>query len=175
VAITQFSNHYPKISKTAFIAPSAEIIGRVSIAEDCSIWPMAVLRGDIHDIQIGARSNIQDGTICHVTHDSEYDPGGTPLMVGEDVTVGHRVILHACTIQDLCLIGMGSIILDKAMIESQVMIGAGSLVPQGKILESGFLWLGSPIRKIRKLTGQELEFLKYSAAKYVELKNSYHK
>lgn len=173
MSITKFSNYLPHIAKTAYVAESAEVIGRVSVGDHSSIWPMAVVRGDVHEIKIGERTNIQDGVICHVTHDSVYHPGGSPLILGNDITVGHSAVLHACTIQDLCLIGIGAIILDNVIVKPHVIIGAGSLVPHGKILDSGFLWLGSPVKKIRPLTEQEIEFLKHSADRYVELKNNY--
>jgi carbonic anhydrase/acetyltransferase-like protein (isoleucine patch superfamily) len=131
------------------------------------------VRGDIHQITIGERTSIQDGSVLHVTHDSEYHPGGAPLTIGDDVTVGHKVTLHACTLSSLCIIGMGSIILDNAVVESDVILGAGSLVPPGKTLTSGYLWLGSPAIKKRPLTEQELAFIRYSAKSYVKLKNQH--
>jgi len=120
---------------------------------------------------VGARSNIQDGSILHVTHDSEYAPGGSALSVGDDVTVGHNVVLHACTVEDLCLIGMGSVVLDGAVVRSGAMVGAGSLVPPNKELEGGYMWLGSPVKRVRELTDKEKSFLAYSAQHYVKLKN----
>jgi carbonic anhydrase/acetyltransferase-like protein (isoleucine patch superfamily) len=134
---------------------------------------MSAVHGDIQSIRIGARTSIQDGTIIHVTHDSRFCPGGQPTMIGNDVTVGHKVILHACTIEDFCLIGMGAIVMDKAVVQSRVTIGAGSVVPPGKVLQSGFLYVGSPIRQVRPLTERELEFLEYSAQNYRRLKDRY--
>jgi carbonic anhydrase/acetyltransferase-like protein (isoleucine patch superfamily) len=132
-----------------------------------------VLRGDVNEIEIGARTNVQDGSVLHVTHDGPYSPGGRPLIVGDDVTVGHAVTLHACTVGDRCLIGMNSCILDGAVLEPDVMLAAGSLVSPGKRLESGALYRGSPARRARDLTEQELEMLRYSAAHYVRLKDKY--
>ena len=169
--IRGFESFTPQIDKTAFIDESSVVIGNVTIGEDSSVWPCCSVRGDIHAITIGARSNIQDGSILHVTHDSEYAPGGFRLTVGDDVTVGHKVVLHACTVEDQCLIGMGSVVLDGAVVQSGAMVGAGSLVPPKKVLEGGFMWLGSPVKKVRELTEKEKAFLKYSAQQYVKLKN----
>jgi len=169
--IRNFEDHAPQIAETVFIDESAVITGDVTIGEDSSVWPCCSIRGDIHSIRIGARSNIQDGSILHVTHDSEYAPGGNKLTVGDDVTVGHNVVLHACTIEDRCLIGMGSIVLDGSVVQSGAMVGAGSLVPPNKVLEGGYMWLGSPVKKARELTAKEKAFLEYSAQHYVKLKN----
>ena len=130
-----------------------------------------MIRGDIQSIRIGARTSIQDGTIVHVTHDSRFCPGGQPTLIGNDVTVGHKVILHACTVEDYCLIGMGAIVMDKAVVRTRVTVGAGSVVPSGKILESGFLYVGSPVKQVRPLSDRELEFLEYSAQNYRRLKD----
>ncbi|MCK4744030.1 MAG: gamma carbonic anhydrase family protein [Sulfuriflexus sp.] len=173
MSIRNFENHSPDIDESAFIDESAVIIGNVKIAADVSVWPLVAIRGDINSIEIGARSNIQDGSVLHVTHDSEYSPGGFALSIGESVTVGHKVILHACTIGNYCLVGMGSTVLDGAVLEDKVMLGANSLVSPGKKLESGYLYIGSPARQVRKLTEKELEWLEYSAAHYVKLKNRY--
>jgi len=173
VSIRDFENHRPVIDKSAFIDESAVVIGNVKIAADVSVWPLTTIRGDINSIEIGARSNIQDGSVLHVTHDSEYSPGGFSLKVGESVTVGHKVILHACTIGDYCLVGMGSTVLDGAVLEDKVMLGANSLVSPGKRLESGYLYVGSPARQARELTEKELAWLEYSASHYVDLKNRY--
>ena len=168
--IRSFENHNPIISETAFIDESAVVTGNVVIGEDSSVWPCCSVRGDIHSITIGNRTNIQDGSILHVTHDSEYAPGGFKLSVGDDVTVGHNVVLHACTVENECLIGMGSVVLDGAVIQSGAMVGAGSLVPPNKTLEGGYMWLGSPVKRARELTDKEKSFLKYSAQQYVKLK-----
>ena len=169
--IRTFESFIPQINETAFIDESAVVTGNVSIGEDSSVWPCCSIRGDIHSIVIGERTNIQDGCILHVTHDSEYAPGGFKLKVGNEVTVGHNVILHACTVEDLCLIGMGSVVLDGAVVESGAMIGAASLVPPNKVIQGGYMWLGSPVKRVRELTDKEKNFLKYSAKHYVKLKN----
>jgi carbonic anhydrase/acetyltransferase-like protein (isoleucine patch superfamily) len=167
--IRYFENACPEIATDAWIDETAVIIGDVSIASQSSIWPMCVVRGDVHHIRIGERTNIQDGSVLHVSHDSYYMPGGAPLVIGDGVTVGHRVMLHGCEIGNGSLIGMGSTILDGAVLEPGLMIGAGSLVPQGKLLQGGYLWLGRPVRRIRPLTDDELEIIDYTAGHYVRL------
>lgn len=171
MAIRPYQNVHPAIAAGAFVDDVALVIGDVTIGEDASLWPMVVARGDVHRIVIGARSNIQDGSVLHVTQPNRFTPGGHPTIIGSDVTVGHRVILHGCTVEDFALIGMGSTVLDGAIIRSRVLLGAGSLVPPGKELESGYLWLGSPVKKVRPLTEDELAYFEYSAAHYVALKN----
>ncbi|RFF32995.1 gamma carbonic anhydrase family protein [Wenzhouxiangella sediminis] len=163
----------PTLGARVWVDPAASVIGRVELGDDVSVWPGAVLRGDVNKIRVGARSNIQDGTICHVTHDGPYTPGGLPLVLGEDITVGHGAILHACTIGDRCLIGMGALVLDGAEIAADVMLAAGSLVSPGKRLESGRLYRGRPAEPVRELSERELEMLRYSAAHYVRLKDQY--
>ncbi|CPR16540.1 carbonic anhydrase, family 3 [Brenneria goodwinii] len=164
---------FPIIGENVMIDASSVVIGKVTLGNDVSIWPLVAIRGDVNDIHIGARSNIQDGSVLHITHGSEKNPEGNPLIIGEDVTVGHKAMLHGCTIGNRVLVGMGSIILDGAVIEDDVMIGAGSLVPPRKHLESGYLYLGSPAKKIRPLSQEEIEGLEYSAANYVRWKNDY--
>ena len=171
MSIRTFENHAPHIANSAYVDEQALVIGRVHIGVDSSVWPMTVIRGDVNTIRIGDRTNIQDGSVVHVTHDCEYSPGGYSTTIGDDVTVGHRVIAHACEIGDRCLIGMGTVILDGAVIEPDSMIGAGCLVPPGKHLEGGHLWIGSPVRKLRELSPEEIDFLRYSAAHYVKNKN----
>ena len=173
MTIRAFEKIQPQVNNSAYIDEAATVIGDVTIGADSSVWPMSVVRGDVHHIHIGERSNIQDGTVCHVTHYGQYNPDGFPLNIGDDVTIGHQCTIHACTIKNRCLIGMGSVLLDGCVIEDDVMIGAGSLVPPGRIIESGYLWLGSPVKKIRELSKDEIEFLKYSAGHYVGLKNRY--
>lgn len=164
---------FPKIAQRVMIDSTSVVIGDVRLAEDVGIWPLVVIRGDVNYVEIGARSNIQDGSVLHVTHKSSFNPEGNPLLIGEDVTVGHKVMLHGCTIGNRVLVGMGSILLDGAVIEDDVMIGAGSLVPQNKRLESGYLYLGSPVKQIRPLKEAEIEGLKYSANNYVKWKDEY--
>jgi len=169
--IRPFENHHPKIGKQVFIDPTALVIGQVEIADDSSVWPMATVRGDVHSVTIGARTSIQDGCVLHVTHAGPYDPEGHSLTIGDDVTIGHKAIIHGCTIKDRCLIGMGAVIMDNSVIHSGVILGANSLVPPNRELESGFLWVGSPAKKIRPLTEKEITYLEYSANNYVKLKD----
>ncbi len=173
MAIRTFSGNTPVIAASAYVDDGAIVIGDVSIDDDSSLWPFVVARGDVNSIRIGKRTNIQDACVLHVTHDGKYTPGGYALNVGDDVTVGHRVILHACTVGNLCLIGMSSTIMDGAVLGDKLILGAGSLVPPGKKLEGGYLYVGSPVKQVRKLTEQELESLEYSAAHYVKLKNDH--
>ena len=173
MSIRHFKNFYPQINPTAYVDPEAIVIGRVFLAENVSIWPTAVLRGDINEIIIGARSNIQDGSILHVVHDYEYCPGGLKVIIGENVTIGHGVILHGCTIGSHCLIGMNATVLDGAIIEENVIVGANSLVHPNKKLEKGFLYFGNPVRQVRALTPSEMALVEYSANIYVEIKNQY--
>ncbi|WP_241570041.1 gamma carbonic anhydrase family protein [Rosenbergiella collisarenosi] len=168
-----FKDRSPQIGKGVMIDPSAVIIGDVILKEDASVWPLVVIRGDVNHIVIGSRSNIQDGSVLHVSHRSEANPYGHPLIIGDDVTIGHKVILHGCTIGNRVLVGMGSIVLDDVVIGDDVLIGAGSLVPPRKKLMSGYLYMGSPVRQIRLLTGDELEYLKYSADNYKVWKQDY--
>lgn len=163
----------PKIADNVYIDETAVVIGDVVIGEHSSIWPMSVVRGDVNSIVIGANTNIQDGSILHVTHRYDALPQGYALHIGDSVTVGHKAVLHGCTIKNRCLLGLGAIVMDGAVIESNVILGAGSLVPMGKVLESGFLWKGSPVRKSRELTQEELAWIEYSATHYVALKNQY--
>lgn len=172
-ALRPYKDLFPQLGKRVMIDISSVVIGDVRLADDVGIWPLVAIRGDVNYVQIGARSNIQDGSVLHVTHKSSYNPGGNPLIVGEDVTVGHKVMLHGCTIGNRVLVGMGSILLDGVIVEDDVMIGAGSLVPQNKRLEKGFLYLGSPVKQIRPLTEEEIAGLRYSANNYVKWKDDY--
>lgn len=163
----------PRLGERVMIDTTSVVIGDVVLADDVGIWPLVVIRGDVNRVSIGKRSNIQDGSVLHLTHKSVANPDGHPLVIGEDVTVGHKVMLHGCTIGDRVLVGMGSILLDGVVVEDDVMIGAGSLVSPGKHLESGYLYLGSPAKKIRPLTEEEISGLLYSATNYVGWKNDY--
>jgi carbonic anhydrase/acetyltransferase-like protein (isoleucine patch superfamily) len=163
----------PQIGADVYIHATASVIGDVVLGDHTSVWPGAVIRGDVNHIRIGAGSNVQDLSVLHVSHKSIWDPDGSPLIIGDKVTIGHKVILHGCTIEDECLIGMGSIVMDKVIVQKNVLLGAGSLVPEGKVLESGFLYLGSPAKKVRALTEAEIAHFLYSANHYIKLKNSY--
>jgi carbonic anhydrase/acetyltransferase-like protein (isoleucine patch superfamily) len=173
MSIQQFNGTLPKIGNSTYIADSAVIIGDVTLGDNVSIWPTTVVRGDVERIVIGDDTNIQDGSVLHVTHYGLFTDRGYPLTIGKGVTVGHRAIVHACTIGNYCLVGMGAIIMDDAVLEDYVMLGAGALVPSGKTLESGHLYVGSPAKLVRPLTEAEREFLVYSSQHYVALKNKY--
>ena len=175
--IRKFESHTPNIHATAYVDETALVSGEVEIGEYSSVWPMTVIRGDVNRIKIGKRTNIQDTSVLHVTHASNEHSIkvtdaqiGYPLVIGDDVTVGHKALLHACVIGNRVLIGMGSIVMDGVIIEDETMIAAGSLVPPKKTLESGYLWVGSPAKKARELTKKEKDYLKYSAEHYVRLK-----
>lgn len=166
--------HYsPQMGLRVMIDPSSVVIGNVELADDVSIWPLVTIRGDVNAVKIATRSNVQDGCVLHVTHQSNDNPTGHPLIIGEDVTVGHKAVLHGCRIGNRVLIGMGAIILDGAVVEDDVIIGAGSLVAPKKHLKSGYLYVGSPARQVRALSPTELKGLLYSASNYVCLKNEY--
>jgi len=174
MSIRKFKQYTPDIGKDVYIDESAVVIGQVEIGHESSVWPNTTIRGDVNWIKIGANTSVQDGSVLHVTHDhTNKHPGGFPLTVGSQVTIGHNVILHGCTIEDNCLIGMGAIILDDAHLEKNVFLAAGALVSPGKRLESGYLYVGSPAKKLRALTDEEIDGLQYSAEHYVRLKNEY--
>ncbi len=170
MTIRRFADCLPRIAAGAYVDEAALVIGDVEIGEDSSLWPQVVARGDVHSIRIGARTNIQDGSILHVTQDNAFSPGGHALVIGDEVTVGHGAILHGCTVEDRCLVGMGATVLDGAVVRSGAMIAAGALVPPGKDLAGGHLYVGSPARPARPLRPEERDYLAFSAAHYVELK-----
>ena len=171
--IRSFQGVSPQLGENVYIDESAVVIGDVVIGDNSSVWPLTAIRGDINKIRIGANSNIQDGSVLHVTHRGEFSPDGAELNIGDQVTVGHKVLLHGCRIGNQCLIGMGSIITDNAVIEDRVMLGSGSLVPPGKVLQSGYLYLGNPAQQKRPLSERELEYFAYVAEHYVKLQDSY--
>jgi carbonic anhydrase/acetyltransferase-like protein (isoleucine patch superfamily) len=171
--ISSYLTSSPILAERIYLHESAQLIGDVRLGEDASIWCNAVLRGDVNHIVIGRASNVQDFVMCHVSHKSDDKPLGSPLIIGDYVTIGHSAILHGCEIGNECLIGMGTIVMDDAHIAANVMVGAGSLVPPGKHLESGFLYVGRPVEKVRPLTEKEMAYLRYSAEHYVRVKNNY--
>ncbi|KTD59617.1 transferase [Legionella sainthelensi] len=172
-AVRSFQGKAPSLGQRIYIDPKSLVIGDVSLGDDVSIWPMAVVRGDVNSIKVGNACNIQDGSVLHVTHEGPYTAEGQPLILGQGITIGHHAALHGCVIDDFCLVGMGAIILDAVHIQHHVMVAAGSLVTPGSILKSGHLYLGSPAKAVRKLTAQELDHLEYSAQHYVRLKDKY--
>lgn len=171
--IRAYKGIHPKLDATVFIDESSVIVGDIHLGTDSSIWPLVAARGDVNIIRIGARTNIQDSSVLHVTRRSEKLPDGYPLIIGSDVTIGHKCMLHGCTLGDRILVGMGAIIMDGVVIENDVFIGAGALIPPNKRLSSGYLYVGNPAKQIRKLTDTEIDFLKVSALNYVKLKNDY--
>ncbi len=173
MSIRIYNGIIPQCGSQVFIDSSAVVIGDVHLGDDCSVWTCAVIRGDMHRIRIGARSSVQDGSVLHITHAGPYNPDGYPLIIGDDVTIGHQALLHGCSIGSRVLIGMAAIVMDGARIDDDVVLGAGSLVPPGKHLVSGHLYMGRPAQQIRPLTEQELTALTYSSENYVRLKDSY--
>ncbi|QLC73032.1 gamma carbonic anhydrase family protein [Pseudomonas sp. LPB0260] len=173
MAIRSYQQFTPQLGERVFVDASAVILGDVEIGDDSSVWPLVVIRGDMHSIRIGERSSVQDGSVLHITHAGPFNPGGYPLNIGDDVTVGHKVTLHGCSVGNRVLIGMGSIVMDGVVIEDEVVLGAGSLVPPGKRLQSGYLYVGSPARQARPLTEQERSYFRYSADNYVRLKDQH--
>lgn len=163
----------PTLAPGAYVDEQACVIGDVHLGTDASVWPFAAVRGDVNRIRIGARTNVQDNAVLHVTHDGPYTPGGADLIIGDDVTIGHGVILHACHLGQRVLVGMGSIVLDNVQVEDEVFIAAGSLVTPGKVLKSGWLYAGQPAKPVRELRQAEIENLRYSAEHYVRVKNRY--
>jgi carbonic anhydrase/acetyltransferase-like protein (isoleucine patch superfamily) len=171
--LRSFKGVSPTLGARTYVDPAATVIGDVVLGDDVSIWPGAILRGDVHYIRIGARSNVQDGSVVHVTHDGPYSPGGFPTIVGEGVTIGHAAVIHACTIEDYCLIGMHATVLDGAVVKKYGFVGAGSVVPPGKVVGERELWLGNPAQRVRVLNDKQIEQLHYSADHYVRLKDVY--
>ncbi|GLS24419.1 gamma carbonic anhydrase family protein [Marinibactrum halimedae] len=172
-SLRTYQGHTPKLGERVFVDDAAVVIGDVEIGDDTSIWPCAVVRGDMHRIRIGSRTSIQDNSTLHITHAGPFNEDGWPLTIGNDVTVGHGATLHGCTIGDRVLVGIGATILDGAIIEDEVVIGAGTLVPPGKTLESGYVYMGSPAKAVRPLKESEVKFFIYSANNYVKLKDEY--
>ena len=172
-SLRAFKGISPVLGRGVFIDDSAVVIGDVELGDDVSVWPCAVIRGDMHRIRIGARTSVQDGAILHITHASQFNAEGWPLIIGSEVTIGHGACLHGCTVGNRVLIGIGATVLDGAVISDEVIIGAGTLVPPGKKLESGFLYIGNPCRQARPLKESEKAFFSYSANNYVALKNDY--
>lgn len=170
-SVRNYQGMSPILGERVFVDPSAVVLGDVVLGDDCSVWPQAVIRGDMHRIRIGVRTSVQDGSVLHITHAGPYNPDGWPLTIGDDVTIGHKACLHGCTIGSRVLIGIGSIVMDGAVIEDDVVLGANSFVAPGKTLVSGHLYVGSPARQARALTDKEMAYFSYSANNYVKLKD----
>lgn len=171
--IRDWQGKRPTLGARVYVDPASVVLGDVELGEDCSVWPMAVIRGDMHQIRIGARTSVQDGSVLHITHASDFNPGGFPLTIGDDVTIGHKAILHGCTLGSRILVGMGAIIMDGAVVEDEVIIAAGAVVTPGKQLEGGFVYAGNPARALRPLKERERDFFPYTAGNYVKLKDQY--
>ena len=171
--IRTFKGITPKLGERVYIDAAATVIGDVALGDDVSVWPGAVIRGDMHKIRIGNRSNVQDNAVLHITHASDFNPGGWPLIIGEDVVIGHRALLHGCTLGNRILVGNGAIVNDGAVVEDEVIIGAGCVVPPGKRLESGYVYVGNPCKQGRALKESERKFFSYSPANYMKLKDQY--
>jgi carbonic anhydrase/acetyltransferase-like protein (isoleucine patch superfamily) len=163
----------PKLGEKVVVGRGAVVMGEVEIGDDSSVWPLTVIRGDMHHVRIGQRTSVQDGSVLHITHASDFNPGGYPLIIGDDVTIGHQAMLHGCTIGNQVLIGMKAMVMDGVVIEDKVIVAAGALIPPGKTLESGYMYVGSPAKKARPLTEKELRFFPYTAANYVKLKDKH--
>lgn len=173
-ALRPYRGQLPTLGQRVYVDPASTVIGDVVLGDDVSIWPGTVVRGDVNFIRIGARTNVQDGTVIHVSHDGPHAKlGGFATVIGEDVTIGHKAVVHACTIGDGALIGMGAIVLDGARIGRNAMVGAGAVVPPGKVVGEGELWVGNPARMVRALTEAQIEGLYYSAQHYVRMKDEY--
>lgn len=173
MTIRTFDERVPQLGERVYVDPAATVIGDCLLGDDVSVWPGAVLRGDLLTIAVGNRSNVQDNAVLHTTHKSEYNLDGWPLTIGDDVVIGHRAVLHGCRVGNRVLIGIGAIVNDGAIIEDEVIVGAGCLVPPGKILKSGYVYVGNPAKPLRPVTDSERTFFTYSPANYVRLKDSY--
>ena len=171
--IRSFQGHSPILGQRVFIDPSAVVLGQVTLGDDASVWPHVAIRGDMHRISIGERTSVQDGSVLHITHAGPYNPDGWPLYIGCDVTIGHRAVLHGCSVGDRVLIGMSATVMDGVVIEDEVVVAAGALVTPGKHLRSGFLYAGTPAREVRPLREAELAYFTYSANNYVKLKDQH--
>lgn len=172
--IRTYQGQKPRLGQRVYVDVGAHLIGDVELGDDVSLWPGTVVRGDVNYIRIGARTNVQDGTIIHVSHDGPFTrPGGYPTIIGSDVTIGHGAIVHACVIEDGCLIGMGATVLDGATIRKNGFVGAGAVIAPGKTVGERELWLGNPAKLVRVLSDRDVESLYYSATHYVKLKDRY--
>ena len=172
--VRPYLDQLPQLGQRVYIDEAARVIGDVLLGDDVSVWPFTVIRGDVNYVRIGDRTNVQDGTVIHVSHDGPHAKlGGFATLIGADCTIGHKAIVHACRIEDACLVGMGSTVLDGAVIQQHGFLGAGALLPPGKVMGEGEMWLGAPAKFARKLSDAEIQALFYSAGHYVKLKDEY--
>ena len=172
--VRPYLDQLPQLGQRVYIDEAARVIGDVVLGDDVSVWPFTVIRGDVNYVRIGDRTNVQDGTVIHVSHDGPHAKlGGFATVIGADCTIGHKAIVHACHIEDACLVGMGSTVLDGAVIQKHGFLGAGALLPPGKVMGEGEMWLGAPAKFARKLSDAEIQALFYSAGHYVKLKDEY--
>ena len=172
--VRPYLDQHPQLGQRVYIDEAARVIGDVVLGDDVSVWPFTVIRGDVNYVRIGDRTNVQDGTVIHVSHDGPHAKlGGFATVIGADCTIGHKAIVHACRIEDACLVGMGSTVLDGAVIQQHGFLGAGALLPPGKVMGEGEMWLGAPAKFARKLSDAEIQALFYSAGHYVKLKDEY--
>ena len=173
MSVRPYLDFRPEVGRGVWIDPAATVIGRVTIGDDASLWPGVIVRGDVNWITIGARTNIQDGSVLHVGSPRLAGGDGIPCIVGEECSIGHAAVVHACTLGRRCLVGMGAILMDGAVVGDECIIGAGALVTAGTMIPPRTLWVGSPARQRRALEAREIEFLAESAAHYVALKDDY--
>lgn len=173
MTIRSYQGVTPELGERVFVDPTAVVLGDVKLGDDASVWPMAVVRGDMHHIRIGKNTSVQDGAVLHITHASDFNPGGYPLIIGDEVTIGHKAVLHGCTLGNRILVGMGAIVMDGVTVEDEVIIAAGALVPPGKTLAGGYVYAGNPARQLRAISDKERKFFSYSAGNYVRLKDKH--
>ena len=173
MTIRSYQGVTPELGERVFVDPTAVVLGDVKLGDDASVWPMAVVRGDMHHIRIGKNTSVQDGAVLHITHASDFNPGGYPLIIGDEVTIGHKAVLHGCTLGNRILVGMGAIVMDGVTVEDEVIIAAGALVPPGKTLAGGYVYAGNPARQLRAISDKERNFFSYSAGNYVRLKDKH--
>lgn len=173
--IMSFEGKTPQMGERVWVHPSSTIIGDVILGADVSIWPGVIIRADVNHVEIGDRTNIQDGSIIHVTNPGANPPHGYPTIIGSDVTIGHGAMLHGCIVEEGVLIGMRATLLDGSRVEKHAILGAGALLAPGKVVKTGEVWVGAPARRIKTLTDKEIEGLFFSAQQYVTLKDRYLK
>lgn len=173
LSVRSFCGKHPVLGARVLVDPSAVVLGDVTLGDDVSVWPGAIVRGDMHHIRVGDCTSIQDGSVLHITHASDFNPGGWPLEIGAEVTIGHNATLHGCTLGNRILVGMGAVVMDGAVVEDQVVIAAGALIPPRKTLQGGFLYAGTPAKQVRPLSDRELAFFSYTAQNYVKLKDQH--